>query len=320
MVPGAIGSAMGVALEADFFFGADFLLEADFLALFAAFFFGAAFLFMPPLRAEAFFLLVGLLLLAIFFLRGLDAFLFALFFAKLPPPFVPKSGAGRVTLGKPEGIIEHSRGQTASESAAAPASMTIRWILAIVATCALFPVLGCRNPCLEGKGKTEKALREAREAQAQTLAPEPLARSIEIAGRSERECGIQASRWPFFRSYRRAEELWGEALREAEAAREQSHARGGFLRQEALNSRYTAGMTVNDAVIALGRVKEMKGDARAKALAGRLDALRLALADLQREIDAGKYVEARELGEKIHAEALRLQADANTRALSPGSR
>jgi len=64
----------------------------------------------------------------------------------------------------------------------------------------------------------------------------------------------------------------------------------------------------------------MKGDARAQALVGRLDALGLALADLQREIDAGKYPEALELGEKIRTEAVKLQGDANSEALSGGSR
>lgn len=75
---------MGFAGE-DVLFGADFFLGADFLAFFAAFFLGAAFLFMPALRAVAFFFFTGRR--AIFFLRGFAAFLFALFFAKLPPPF-----------------------------------------------------------------------------------------------------------------------------------------------------------------------------------------------------------------------------------------
>ena len=200
--------------------------------------------------------------------------------------------------------------------------MTLRRTLAIVTTCALFPVLGCGNPCLDGKAKarTDEALRAARAAQAQILAPDALARAVEAAERSERECRIQGSRWLLFRSYRQAEELSSEALRQAEGAREQARARNGLLRQEALNSRYTAGMAVSEALIALRRAREMKGDTRVQALLGRLDALRLALTDQQREIDAGRYLEASELGEKIHGEALKLQADANTRALSPGSR
>jgi hypothetical protein len=301
-----------------FFFGADFFLGADFLALLAPFFLGAAFLLMPFLREEAFFFFIGFL--AIFFLRGFAAFLFALFLAKLPPPFVPKSEAGSVTLGKQEGIIEHSRGQTASGSEPAPTLMTIRKTLAIAVACALFAAAGCGNPCLKGKARTDEALRKAREAQAETLAPETLAKASEAAARSEGECRTQSSRFLLFRSYRLAEELTSEALRQAESAGEQARARNGLLRQEALNARYTAGMTVSDALIALRRARDMKGDARTQSLLGRLDALRLALTDLQRSIDAGKYLEARELGDKIRAEALKLQADANTRALSGGSR
>jgi len=192
--------------------------------------------------------------------------------------------------------------------------------LVIVTTCGLLSAVGCGNPCLKGRAKTDQALREAREAQAPSLAPEAMARAVELAESAERECVAQSSRWFFARSFRQAEELSSEALREAEGARERARARGGLLRQEALNSRYTAGMAVSDVIIALRRAREMKGNARAQALLGRLEGLRLALADLQREIDAARYSEASQLGERIRSEALRLQADANTEALSPGSR
>jgi hypothetical protein len=198
--------------------------------------------------------------------------------------------------------------------------MTMRWTLAIAVACALFPGAGCGNPCLQGKAKTDEALKQARDAQAEVLAPEILGRAVAAAGRAEQECRTQGGRFFLFRSYRQAAELIGEAVREAESAREQSRSKYGLLRQEALNSRYTAVMTVNDALIALRRARQMKGDARAQALVGRLDALGLALADLQREIDAGKYPEALELGEKIRTEAVKLQGDANSEALSGGSR
>ena len=93
------GAAAG--LEAAFFFGADFFLGAAFLAFFAAFFRGAALRFIPDLREVAF-LRAGLL--AIFFLRGFAAFFFALFFAKPPPPFIPKADPGKVATGRPGGL------------------------------------------------------------------------------------------------------------------------------------------------------------------------------------------------------------------------
>jgi len=95
----SIGGAAG--LGAAFFFAADFFLGADFLAFFTAFFRGAALRFIPDLRAEAF-LRAGLL--AIFFLRGFADFFFAFFFAKPPPPFIPKPELERIAIGRPGGL------------------------------------------------------------------------------------------------------------------------------------------------------------------------------------------------------------------------
>ena len=77
---------------------------------------------------------------------------------------------------------------------------------------------------------------------------------------------------------------------------------------------------MNEALVALRRAKEMKGNAWAQVMVGRLDGLRLALGELQKRIDAEDYLAARELGEKIQAEAVRLQADANRMALPAGPR
>jgi hypothetical protein len=94
---GAAAAGLGAAL----FFGVDFFLGAAFLATFAGFFRGAALRFIPDLREEAF-LRAGLL--AIFFLRGFAAFFFALFFAKPPPPFIPKPEPGKASTGRPGGL------------------------------------------------------------------------------------------------------------------------------------------------------------------------------------------------------------------------
>ena len=73
---------------------------AAFLAFFTAFFRGAAFRFMPDLRADAL-LRMGFRTI---FLRDFAAFFFARFLAKLPPPFIPEPGAGRVATGRPKGL------------------------------------------------------------------------------------------------------------------------------------------------------------------------------------------------------------------------
>ena len=99
---GATATGLGAAflIGAAIFLEAAFFLGAAFLAFFGAFFRGAAIRLMPDLREEAF-LRTGFLAI---FLRGLTAFFFARFFAKLPPPFIPKSEAGRVATGGPVGL------------------------------------------------------------------------------------------------------------------------------------------------------------------------------------------------------------------------
>ncbi|MCI0569082.1 MAG: hypothetical protein L0Z52_12985 [Acidobacteria bacterium] len=189
--------------------------------------------------------------------------------------------------------------------------------LGILATCALFAPLGCGNPCATQDVKVEGAIRGARAARADLYAPEPLQQAVDSLRRARQECRLQASNFYPLRSYRDAQALFNTALQKAEEAVAQAKVREGMARQEALNSRYEAGMAVNEALVSLRRAREFKGDPTSQALLGRLDGLRAALGELQRRIDAGEYLPARELGSKIREEAVRLQGDANRGALSP---
>jgi len=188
------------------------------------------------------------------------------------------------------------------------------------ATCALLLGTGCGNPCIDGRPRTEAALSSAREARADLYALRELRQAEESSRQADEECRRQRSHLAVFRSYRLAEALFDGAQRGAEGAREKAKIGQGLARQEAFNARYIAGMAVNEALVALRRAKEMKGNAWARVMVGRLDGLRLALGELQKRIDAEDYLAARELGEKIQAEAVRLQADANRMALPAGPR
>ena len=97
---GAGAGAAGLGVASAAVLGAAFFLGAAFLAFATAFFRGAAFRFMPDLRADAF-LRMGFRTI---FLRDFAAFFFARFLAKLPPPFIPEPGAGRVATGRPKGL------------------------------------------------------------------------------------------------------------------------------------------------------------------------------------------------------------------------
>ena len=188
--------------------------------------------------------------------------------------------------------------------------------LGILLTCALFLELGCGNPCTTEVAKVEGAVRRAQEARADLYAPEALRRATDSLQQAQQECRHQASRFYPFRSYRNAQALFNTALQEAEGTLSQARASAALARQEALNSRYEAGMAVNEAIVSLRRAREMKGNSSAQALMGRLEGLRAALRELQRRIDAGEYLPARELGGRIREEAVRLQGEANRGALS----
>jgi hypothetical protein len=188
--------------------------------------------------------------------------------------------------------------------------------LGILISGGLFLDLGCGNPCATQGAKVEGAVRRAQEARADLYAPEALRQATDSLRRAQQECRLQASSFYPFRTYRNAQALLDTALQKAEGALAQCRASEALARQEALNSRYEAGMAVNEAVVSLRKAREMKGNAMAQALLGRLVGLRAALGELQRRIDAGEYLPARELGGKIREEAVRLQADANRGALS----
>jgi len=188
--------------------------------------------------------------------------------------------------------------------------------LGILLSGACLVVTGCGNPCATQGARVEGALRRAREVRADLYAPEPLKQAAEALKQAQDECRLQSSTFFPFRTYRGAQALFDTALQRSEAAVAQAGVGKGLAKQEALNSRYEAGMAVNEALLSLRRAREMKGDPTAQAMAGRLDGLRAALGELQRRIDAGQYLAARELGGRIREEAVHLQGEANHGALS----
>jgi uncharacterized protein YicC (UPF0701 family) len=190
----------------------------------------------------------------------------------------------------------------------------------ILMTWALFLAVGCGNPCATQAAKVEGALRLARQARADLYAPEPLQQATVSLRRAQEECSLQASTFYALRTYRKAQTLYDTALQRSESALALARAGEGLAKQEALNSRYEAGMAVNEALISLRRAREMKGNPTAQDLVGRLDGLRAALEELQKQIDAGEYLPARELGMRIREEAVRLEGEANRKVLSPPPR
>jgi len=186
----------------------------------------------------------------------------------------------------------------------------------ILLTCALFLGVGCGNPCATQGEKVEGELRRARAARADLFARQSLQQAEDAFKQARDECRRQSAVLYPFRTYRKAQALFDASLQRAEAALAQARAAEGMAKQEALNSRYEAGMAVSEAVVSLRRAADMKGDPLARALLDRLDGLRAALAELQKRMDAGEYLSARELGTRIREEAVRLQGDANRGALA----
>jgi len=193
---------------------------------------------------------------------------------------------------------------------------TMRMGIAVVC---LFFAGGCANPCKGEGAKVEATLAKARAQRADQYDSEAYGRALASLQLAQEECRKQQARFVLFRSYRPAQALFNTALQQAEAVLLQAGTLQGMAKQEALNARYEAGMAVNEAVVSLGRARDMKGQPVARELVGRLDALNAALVAVQGKIDAGDYLPARDLAFKIRDEAIRLQADTNRGVLaSPG--
>jgi len=174
---------------------------------------------------------------------------------------------------------------------------------------------GCANPCVSEKDKAEATLRKARESRAEIYAPEAYGQAATSLRQAQDECRNQATTFLPLRSYRVATALFNEALQRSERALAQAAAGEARARQEALNSRYEAGMAVSDALLAVQRLKTLKGSPGSEDLLGRVAGLQHAMEFLQHKIDAGDYLEARELGGRIREEAIRLQGQGNRQAL-----
>ena len=184
----------------------------------------------------------------------------------------------------------------------------------------MLPPLSCSNPCLSLKTRVAGALEEARRAQAPLYSSAAFARAVELAAKADRECRVQRSRFFLSRSYDLAERLYASASHEALTAEQEARMNRGIARQEALNARLSASAAVDDARIALLRARKLGGDPAALSLLERLERLRQALGELQARIDGDEYLAAREMGLRIRQEAVRLEADANGRALVPRAR
>ena len=192
--------------------------------------------------------------------------------------------------------------------------------LGILVVLALCVEAGCANPCATQADKVESVLRKAREAHADLYAADTYTKALSAQRQALEECKSQADTFMLFRSYRTAQALFNEAAESSERALAQAGAGAARARQEALNSRYEAGMAVSDALLAAQRLKALKGDTEAGDLMGRILGLQKAMGLLQQKIDASDYLAARELGSRIREEAIRLQGVGNRKALPPPTR
>src|SRR3989442_11274873 len=87
------------------------------------------------------------------------------------------------------------------------------------ATCALLLGTGCGNPCIDGRPRTEAALRSAREARADLYALRELRQAEESSRQADEGCPRPNSHPAVFRSFRLAENLFHAAPRGAGGAR-----------------------------------------------------------------------------------------------------
>ena len=184
---------------------------------------------------------------------------------------------------------------------------SFRWL---PVSAALIGALGCGNPCEAEKESVRRSFEQAGSAHAGLYAPQEFERAKGAVKAFEAECGRQQSRFLLFRSYRAAQSAANEARLLSEAAAERGRTGEGLVRQEALNARYEAGMAISDVVVALQRARGLTPNPAAQALTGRLNALRAALIEMQKLLEGGRLLEAREKAVQIREEAIRLLAEA----------
>lgn len=187
----------------------------------------------------------------------------------------------------------------------------------------LFPLLlcpSCADPCGNEREETGRVLDLARETRADGYAAEVFTRARTLAERADAECRGQKSRPFLSRSYGKARELHGQARAEAEKAAREATFNQGVARQEALNSRHRAGQAVDTARTAIDRARRVRGSRAVEDLLDSLGRLQQALAEVQSRIDRGDFLGARDLGERVGTESVRLEAAVNNRTLGTAPR
>jgi len=172
-------------------------------------------------------------------------------------------------------------------------------------------LLSCGRPCSEERDRTRESLSKARSAGAGVYASSAYAMAAGLADKADAECRGQERRFLPMRSYSRALEMHSEARRAAEKAAREGSINEGLARQEALNSRYVAVEAVENARASIVRARKAKGGAAGGNLMDRWDELRRALSEVQNRIDRADYLSARDLGDRIARESVRIQAAAN---------
>jgi hypothetical protein len=184
---------------------------------------------------------------------------------------------------------------------------------AVLAVALAALLISCGAPCGTENRRTEESLAKARTARADIYAPAAYAKAAGMAGTADAECRGQERRFFPMRSFSRALELHAGARQAAERAENEARINQGMIRQEALNARYLAIQSVEDARAAIARARKAKGSG-VEDLAEGWTRLRDALSEVQRRIDRSDPLSARDLAERIARESSLLQGAANSRA------
>jgi len=172
-------------------------------------------------------------------------------------------------------------------------------------------LLSCGGPCGKERERTLESLSGARSARADAYAPNTYEKAAGLADKADAECRRQERRFLPMRSYSRALGLHSEARGAAEKAANEGSINEGLARQEAFNSRYVAIESVENARVCVVRARKARGGAAGGNLMDRWSRLHQALTELQGRIDRADYLSARDLGERIVRESVRIQAAAN---------
>lgn len=174
-------------------------------------------------------------------------------------------------------------------------------------TAVLVVASGCAKEPAEEIQAVNQAIAEARTEMVQTYAPESLERAEQAAAAFEQELAAQRDKWAVSRDYDQTMKLAEEAKSASKAATEEAVQNKETVHQEVLARLEEARAEIETAEHELGTAPVGKGNkAEIQAMKQELEAARTKVGEIESELAAERYMEARIMADDVIETATRI--------------